>query len=152
MCPQGSTNCPWSRVCMSHLSVMPCKTLKLISHLCVCGTQVHSGRVKRSSGKKDDELDLICHPCPKGSRTLSLTHTLFMPSITSQTKLHTYCFPRDINIPGRSVGMTDLWAEMLFCILKRPKGKFIIAHMFLFLSSGKVSFKFQLCLRCLSQK
>ncbi len=59
--------------CMNVTSV--CHAPEVISEHCVCGTQVHSGRVKRSSGKKHDELDLICHPCPEVSHTHSHTHT-----------------------------------------------------------------------------
>ncbi len=96
-----------------------CHAPGVISEHCVCGTQVHSGRVKRSSGKKHDELDLICHPCPEVSHTHSVTRTrtnthttphhtctLCHPSLHKQNYIHTAF--QETNIPGRSVGMTDL--------------------------------------------
>lgn len=52
-----------------------CHALDDISEQCVCGSQVHSGREKRSTGKKHNELDLICHLCPEGSLSRSQTHT-----------------------------------------------------------------------------
>ncbi len=136
--------------CMNVTSV--CHAPGVISEHCVCGTQVHSGRVKRSSGKKHDELDLICHPCPEASHTHSVTrtrtnthttpHMHFMPSITPQTKLHTYCFPRDKDSwqKRRHDGSLS-WTAVLY--LKDTQ-------RFIFISLGNFSFNFQLCLRCFS--
>jgi len=111
--------------CVSHLSVMPWNSFLICVCVCVCvcHTQVHSGRAKRSSSKKHD---LICHPCPEGSLTHTYTHTVYAIHYPTNKITYTHFFPRDINTPDRSVGMTDLWAEMLFGILKRPRGKSII--------------------------